>query len=507
MKDKTKGIPISIFAAILSILNLLLYNIPFFAFVSEHAEFGTWGRIGLIAALVVIVLVVNYVVFYLLLQLLRYVGRVIISLLFLISGISTYFVFVYHNLMDEAMISNVFNTRASEVAGFIHPSLFIGAALLGLVPTLYVLLQKVRRQSWKLFGICTGSGLGLTLILVLINLNQVLWIGKYDTELGGLTMPWSWIVNTGLYVKHNKAKEVKERPLPPATISNENKEAFVLIIGESSRKANWQLYGYERPTNPRLSQREDLVVLNAEACATYTTAGVKSILEHKATSDLYEILPNYLFNAGVDVIWRTHNWGEPPVHINEYETMQDLGERYGVSTDYDETLFVGLRDRIEQSDKNKVLIILHTNTSHGPDYQRQYPPQYEYFKPVCSRVEDAQKEPKHLMNAYDNTIRYTDALIANLIDTLQTITDYDCSVLYVSDHGESLGEKGLFMHGVPLKVAPKEQYEIPMVLWTSTPRKVKDVGLVDQHYVFHTVLTSLSIDSEIYDEEYDLWLK
>ena len=505
MKVIGKQIRISVFAAILSVINLLLYNIPFFAFVSEHAEFGLWGRIGLMAALVVIVLTLNYVVFYLLLQLLHYVGQVIISLLFFVSGVCTYFIFVYHNLMDETMISNVFNTRASEVAGFINPSLFIGVSLLGLLPMVYVLLQKTQRQSWKLFGICTGSGLGLTLILVLINLNQVLWIGKYDTELGGLTMPWSWVVNTGLYVKHNKAKEVQERPLPAATLRNENKEAFVLIIGESSRKANWQLYGYERETNPRLSQREDLVILNAEACATYTTAGVKSILEYKATSALYEILPNYLFNAGVDVVWRTHNWGEPPVHINEYENMQDLGERYGVSTDYDETLFVGLKDRIQQSNHNKVLIILHSNTSHGPDYQRQYPPQYEYFTPVCSRVEDAQKEPEHLMNAYDNTIRYTDALIANLIDTLQTITDYDCSMLYVSDHGESLGENNLFMHGVPLKMAPKEQYEIPMILWTNTHRKVKDVGLVDQHYVFHTVLTSLSIDSEIYNPSLDLW--
>lgn len=502
-----KQIPVSVFAAILSVINLLLYNIPFFAFIADNAQMGTMARVGLMTAMVVIVLVLNFVVFYLLLQLLRYVGQVIISLLFLVSGISTYFIFVYHNLMDLAMISNVFNTRASEVAGFINPSLFIGVALLGVVPMVYVLLQKTERQSWKLFGILTGSGLGVALVVILINLNQVLWIGKYDTELGGLTMPWSWIVNTGLYFKQDKDKEVKEIELPAATIANDKKEAFVLIIGESERKANWQLYGYERETNPRLSQVKDLIVYDAQACATYTTAGVKSILEYKATSDLYEILPNYLFRAGVDVVWRTHNWGEPPVHIDEYENLQQLGARYGVEATYDETLFVGLKDRIEQSDKNKVLIIVHTNTSHGPDYQRQYPAQHEYFVPVCSRVEDAQKEPDHLMNAYDNTIRYTDALIADAIDTLRTITNYDCSLLYVSDHGESLGENNLFMHGVPLKMAPKEQYEIPMVLWTSSERKVKDVTTIDQHYVFHTVLNGLSIESDIYDSAHDLWQK
>ena len=154
-----------------------------------------------------------------------------------------------------------------------------------------------------------------------------------------------------------------------------------------------------------------------------------------------------------------------------------------------------------------MLIILHTNTSHGPDYQRQYPAPYEHFVPVCSRVEDAQKEPDHLLNAYDNTIRYTDALIADLIDSLRTITDYACTMLYVSDHGESLGENNLFMHGVPLRMAPKEQYEIPMVLWTGTGRKVKEIEKADQHYVFHTVLTALSVDSEVYDPAHDLWQK
>lgn len=494
-----------IYAAILSVLNLLLYHIPFFEFVAEHAEFGLIGRIGLISALVLLVLVLNYVVFFLLLQLLRYVGHILIAILFFLSGAATYFVFVYHNLMDESMMSNVFNTRASEVSGFLSPSLFIGVALLGLIPMLLILFVKSRPSAWSVFFKYCGSCLGIALILVGINIKQVLWIGKYDTELGGLVMPWSYLVNTGLYFQHQKKAQQEEILLPDATLQGKEKRALVLVIGESGRKANWQLYGYERATNPLLSQIEDLHVYPAKACATYTTAGVKCILEHTPTSDLYEPLPNYLYRAGVDVVWRTHNWGEPPIHIDEYQSMDELAKQYHQEP-FDQVLCSGLSQRIRQSDKNRVLIVLHTNTSHGPDYQRQYPSAFEQFTPVCSRVEDAQKEPENLRNAYDNTIVYTDYILANLIDSLRAVPDWDCAMLYVSDHGESLGENNLFMHGVPLQIAPKEQYEIPFLLWVSDKHQpFRDTpNGVDHHFVFHTVLHWLQVSSEVYNPQYDL---
>ena len=80
---------------------------------------------------------------------------------------------------------------------------------------------------------------------------------------------------------------------------------MVLVIGESARKANFQFYGYERNTNPRLAKQEGLKVFQATACATYTTAGTKAILEPQNSDDLYEMLPNYAFRTGVDVSWRT----------------------------------------------------------------------------------------------------------------------------------------------------------------------------------------------------------
>ena len=138
----------------------------------------------------------------------------------------------------------------------------------------------------------------------------------------------------------------EEIKLADGQITDHEKAVVVLVIGESARKANFQLYGYQRDTNPLLSKQEGLKVYQANACATYTTAGTKAILEPIDSGDLYELLPNYAFRTGVDVSWRTYNWGEPPIHIDEYLTDVDLGKMYpDVNRDYDGILFAGRRPR------------------------------------------------------------------------------------------------------------------------------------------------------------------
>ena len=317
----------------------------------------------------------------------------------------------------------------------------------------------------------------------------------------------------------NFAKQAEEIKLPDGKIVDNEKTVVVLVIGESARKANFQLYGYQRDTNPLLSKQPELKVFQATSCGTYTTAGVKAILEPQNSGDLYELLPNYAFRTGVDVSWRTYNWGEPPIHIDEYLNEKDLAKKYpNVNKAYDGLLFAGLRERIESSKKNKVLIVLHTSTSHGPKYTNKYPKEFEVFKPVANNVEEGEKNVSMLVNAYDNTIRYTDFLLDSLINTLRSMTDWNSAMIYISDHGESLGENKIYMHGLPMKLAPKVQYEIPFLVWTSKDfREYKNVSnkqeapqgelpaVLEQHYVFHSVLNLLSIQSPAYNKDFDIF--
>lgn len=512
-----KQISLFKFSCIVSIGTLLLYNIPFFQFVANNSNETTAGRLFLLASLAVLMLALNFMITYLVTYLLRVTGRIVLAILALINATAVYFIYTYSVMIDATTIENVFNTRYSEASGFFSWPLWLSIIIFGMLPAIWCLLQKLDYGKAKQLGVCCGSALTTVLAVTLMNYNQTLWISQHDTELGGLLQPWSYLVNTGRIISFSHDEQQEEIKLPDGKITDENKAVVVLVIGESARKANFELYGYHRSTNPLLKKQKGLKMFEATSCATYTTAGTKAILEPKNTDELYELLPNYAFRTGVDVVWRTSNWGEPPIHIDEYIANEELGKQFpGENVYHDGILIKGLRERIEASKKNKVLIVLHTSTSHGPKYADKYPKKFELYKPVAKNVEEGEKNVGMLVNAYDNTIVYTDFLLDSLINTLRNMKDRKTAMIFISDHGESLGENKMFMHGLPMKLAPRVQYEIPFLVWTSegfrdykpTTNGAEDGGLpavLEQHYIFHSVLNLLSIQSPAYNKDYDIF--
>ncbi len=530
--ERIKGLrrPMTLFAfsCVVSIGTLLLYNIPFFSYVADNSNESAGGKAFLLASLVVVMLLLNFMMTYLTMYLTRFVGRILLALFSLINATAVYFILTYNVMIDATTVENVFNTRYSEASGFFSLPLWLFILAFGVLPALWCLLQPVVYGKAKKLGICCGGALAIALIVAAMNISQTLWISQHDTELGGLVQPWSYVANTYRVLSSQHDEQAEEIKLPDGTIADHQKAVVVLVIGESARKANFQLYGYQRATNPLLSRQAELRVYEATSCATYTTAGTKAILEPKNSDDLYELLPNYAFRTGVDVLWRTSNWGEPPIHIDEYITDTDLAAQYGMEDHiYDEILLKGLRERIASSKKDKVLVVLHTSTSHGPKYADKYPKEFEYYKPVANNIEECEKNIGMLVNAYDNTIRYTDFLGDSLINTLRTMKEWNSAMIFISDHGESLGENQMFMHGLPMKMAPKVQYEIPFLVWTSehfrdykrTPAlrsghtattdqddaAVELPAVLEQHYIFHSVLNLLSIQSPAYNKDFDIF--
>ena len=511
IKSLRKPISLFVFSCIVSIGTLLFFNLPFFKYVTNNTNESLGGQIFLLASLVIIMLAVNFMMTYLAIYLLRIVGRILLAIFSIINATAVYFILTYSVMIDATTIENVFNTRYSEASAFFSWSLWLFIIVFGVLPALWCLFQPIVIGKAKQMGIYCGSSLAIILLVAVANISQTLWISQHDTELGGLLQPWSYVANTFRVVSSQYDKEQEEIKLPDGRITDNEKAVVVLVIGESARKANFQLYGYQRDTNPLLSKQKDLKVYQATSCATYTTAGTKAILEPQNSDDLYELLPNYAFRTGVDVSWRTSNWGEPPIHIDEYLTDNELGEQFPDQNEaYDAILFTGLRERIESSQKNKVLIILHTSTSHGPKYADKYPEAFEVYKPVARNVEEGEKNVGLLVNAYDNTIRYTDFLLDSLINTLRTMQDWKSAMIFISDHGESLGENNMFMHGLPMKLAPKQQYEIPFLVWTSEhfrdyKSKADLPAVLEQHFIFHSVLNLLSIQSPAYNKDYDIF--
>ncbi len=502
-----KPIKLTHFVLIASFLNFLLFHFPFFRFVFDTIDYKSFNGILLIVSLVLTMLVANAFVLYLIFFLSRIVGKILLVFFFIGNSIAIYFIHTYNVLIDITMIGNVINTDYDEASSFFSLGLVLNLILLGVIPVFFIIKVNIIKEKFKPFLIQWSLTLLFIILMVFINGGNWRWIDKNSTKLGALAMPWSYMVNTSRYYIYKSKENRKEILLPDANIKDKEKSVVVLVIGESARSENFSLYGYDRPTNPLLSKIENLHTFNATSCATYTTAGVKCILDYKDTNDLYEILPNYLYRNNVEVIWKTTNWGEPPVHIKNFFNKEDL--RNGCEGDlcnYDEILIKGLKEQITASTKDKILIILHTSTSHGPSYNTKYPPNFETFKPVCKSVELGDCSQEELINAYDNTIVYTDYLLASLIDDLKQLKDYNSTMMFVSDHGESLGENNLYMHGIPAAFAPKEQLEIPFIVWTSdASKKLKPNKTLSQNHVFHSVLNFLAIESPIYDEKMNIY--
>ena len=503
------NLKITHFVLLMSFLNFLFFHLPFFTFVFNNLEYKSWSGITIIISLIILMLVLNSLVFYLIFFLSRYVGKFLLVLFFIVNSIAVYFVNTYSIILDETMIGNVLNTKFEESSSFFSIKLIVYLVFFGVLPSIYIVKVKIINVTWKKFLSTTSLTLLFILMLVFANASNWLWIDKNSKTLGGLAMPWSYSVNLSLFYTHQFKKNQKEILLPNATIKDNQKSVVVLVIGESARSQNFSLYGYKKNTNPLLSKIPNVFHFAANSCATYTTAGVKGILEHSDSEDLYEILPNYLYRNNVEVVWRTTNWGEPPIHIKNYQNREVLVPICkGEECDYDGLLLTGLKEQILASKKNKILIVLHTSLSHGPTYSKKYPPKFETFKPVCNSVELGNCSHTELINAYDNTIVYTDYILSKVIDDLKQLKGYNSAMIFVSDHGESLGEKNLYMHGLPLSIAPKEQYEIPFIVWVSDGSKqLKANKTVTQNHVFHSVLNFLNIQSPIYDEKMNIFKK
>ena len=496
------------FVVIMSSLLFILFHYPFFKFVFNNVDYKSFTGVSIIVSLVIAMLVANAFALFLIFFLSRLVGKILLVLFFLINAVAVYFINTYSVIIDESMIGNVLNTNYSESSSFFSIKLVLYVVLLGILPSIFIIKAKIITVTVKKFLVSISLTLLFLLTLAFANASNWLWIDKNSKTLGGLAMPWSYAVNIPLFYIHQFKKNEKEILLPDATIKDNQKSVVILVIGESARSENFSLYGYPKNTNPLLSKIPNVSHFNATSDATYTTAGVKSIVEHENTDELYEILPNYLYRNNVDVIWRTTNWGEPPVHIKNYQNREALMPNCkGDGCDYDGILLSGLKEQILASKKNKILIVLHTSTSHGPTYSKKYPAQFEIFKPVCNSVELGNCSHTELVNAYDNTIVYTDYLLANVIEDLKQLQEYKSAMIFVSDHGESLGENNLYMHGLPRSIAPKQQYEIPFIVWTSdnSARQMKPNKILTQNYVFHSVLNFLNIQSPIYKEQMNIF--
>lgn len=253
---------------------------------------------------------------------------------------------------------------------------------------------------------------------------------------------------------------------------------FVVVVGETVRAASWGLAGYVRQTTPLLAANSDLVSFApVQACGTSTAVSLPCMFspwgrrDHDATRTRNsESLLHVFARAGFRIIWLDNQSGCKGVCAGLEEmhmrAADDAENCPSGGECYDGALVSAMRRLLPQLDGN-TLLVLHQIGNHGPAYHRRYPAEFARFQPACSKSDPSLCSRQEVINAYDNALLYTDHLLDRTIALLRAQPTHSTGLLYVSDHGESLGENGIFLHGMPYFMAPVEQREVPMLLWLS----------------------------------------
>ncbi|OWW18298.1 phosphoethanolamine--lipid A transferase EptA [Noviherbaspirillum denitrificans] len=510
------------FVFLYSIANSILFQGPLYhrAFLSLDAiDLG--GSLSL-TTLFVFQLLISIVILTIVSLFSIRLTKLVCVLLTIGSAAALYFIVTYGTILDATMMGNVFNTNLSEASGFSHPKLLLYLVFFGIVPAFILRTIKVTHtpRSKRLLFLVATLLLGSTWIYA--NAQSWLWIDKNAKQFGGLILPWSYIVNSARYYDQTTSSRQEQRLLPDIRFTDTKSVVVVLVIGESARAQDFSLYGYQRETNPRLKKAGVTVMPNATSCSTYTTRSLQCMLSHLGDATPirggYEPLTSYLYRHGVEVMWRSNNFGEPRMKVSSFQKADDIrkecqGNCY--REDYDELLLYKLNEHLRSAQGGKkILVVLHQSGSHGPQYFKKYPPEFETFKPVCRTVEQKKCSSAELINTYDNTILYTDFLLDKVIALLKSLDNTASVMMYMSDHGESLGENGLYLHGIPYSIAPAVQKNIPFLIWMSdkfaerrnlvNPLPVKNQEY-SQNYIFHSVMGAFGLVSDVYEKDKDIF--
>ena len=519
-----------------SILFVLFYNFSFFEKVFKTYPLESTSIFSLIS---VVILLVSFTTFFFTLLSSRYTTKPLLILTLFVSAFTAYFMDTYHVVIDDGMIRNSLETNLEESSDLFSFQLILYVFFLGLLPSYLIYKTKIDYSTLKKEFFAKLKVLILSLSLILIILFS---FSKFYTsffrehkQLRYHVNPIYWIYSIGSYINKTLNSEpilLKEigrdaKITPEKTIEEEEKkELIIMVVGEAARADRFSLNGYSKETNPLLKQEKDVVNFsNMYSCGTATAESVPCMFsifgkanydykKGKSTENILDVLKN---TNEVQILWRDNNSDSKGVALRvdfeDYRTSQTNKICDDVEC-RDEGMLVGLDEYIKKHKDKDILIVLHQMGNHGPAYYKRYPKEFEKFTPVCKTNQLEQCSQEEVSNAYDNAILYTDYFLSKVINFLKPYSNtHETAMLYMSDHGESLGENGIYLHGLPYFMAPDEQKHISSLIWFGDEFK-KDIDMeklnsyknkqFSQDNLFHTLLGLFEVETGVYKKDMDI---
>lgn len=413
-------------------------------------------------------------------------AKTVLGLLLIVSAAVAYFMQRYGITLDRGMLTNVMETDPAEVRELLSPSLAAWVIGLGVLPA--ALIWRWPRAPRRVAGALLDKGIIVVALLLIGLLIQVFHVAAYASffrnhrELRLQFVPTNFLSAAHSYTKARLKPQrdfervaADARRLPGAQ-QPARPMVLVLVVGETMRAANLAMNGYARSTTPLMAVRTDLINFGrTRACGTATAVSLPCMFLDLGRAGYEdgmayrrESLLDVLQSAGLDVWWLSNNSGCKGVcdRVQVVDVPQSMAPgRCDSDGCHDEVLLDQLQQRLAAVERDTVLV-LHMKGQHGPAYYRRYPASFERFGPVCKDNALDRCSNEQVVNAYDNAVGYSDHVLNQAIELLQRqMSRVDPAMLFISDHGESLGEKGLFLHGMPYDFAPSEQKEVPFLAW------------------------------------------
>lgn len=505
--------------AIMALFMVVTSNITFFKYADDIYPLS--GNAGFLISLfiaVVAILILLMSLFHILLPV-----RVVGSLFLLISAMVGYFTDQFGTVIDVMMIQNIMETNLSEANDVISTGLVLRIGLLGVLPIVVVCWAPMKRSTWirelRSTILIAVAALGVIVVCFFVHSAHYISAIRTHKQLRYYSTPAYPIYSVGKYIHDSfRIDEPKFKVLAKYANTPENdhhKKLVIVVVGETVRADHFSLNGYARETNPMLSQQDRIISFgNISSCGTLTAVSVPcmfSFLNQEdidiSTAKYTENILDVLAKANVNVLWRDNNSSSKGVADRvDYEDFRSpkLNPVCDIEC-RDIGMLSGLQAYIDRK-KGDILIVLHQMGNHGPAYFKRYPPEFEVFKPACHTKELSKCSKEMIVNAYDNALRYTDYFLSSIVDLLKANSlQFEATMLYVGDHGESLGENGLYLHGMPYLFAPKAQTHVPMIAWISPSsnidyqRTLARSDVPNSHDAFTRVLLKLfEIETDIY---------
>lgn len=415
---------------------------------------------------------------------LRWTFRPGLTLVLVLAAGATYFIGDFGAVIDRHALASVYETDVREAGEWLNARMMLTIAGLGLLPATLLWWVKIDwrsplREVWSrlklaalafaLLGIA-AAGFGKDVASLLRN----------HMELRHIANPFALLAAQLSYMDHARDDD---RPLQTigldarrgaALKTGERPVVLVLAIGESARASSYSLNGYDRPTDARMRALGVLNFSNVASCGTNTATSLPCMFTDLGRRDYEDGVAKYrenvldvLMRGGYDVLWLDNNTGSKSLAKRAKEVRAGREADPTLCNEegcHDQVLVEQLRATLPTIRRDTV-VVLHLLGSHGPAYYARYPKAFAKFTPECRSNQLQQCSDLQLRNTYDNTILYTDHILASAAELLRDDPRIDPALLYVSDHGESLGEHGLYLHGAPYAIAPDEQTHVPMMLW------------------------------------------